>query len=78
MSMRHKLAIVAVMTLAAPLGLGAQVATPYVSSYLPGPYNWEFRRAYPSAERLFNGVEYSQARLFETLWTSSRMSASRL
>ena len=78
MPMLRKLAVVTVAILAAPLGLGAQVATPYVSSYLPGPYNWEFRRAYPSAERLFNGVEYSQASLFETLWTTSRMPASRL
>lgn len=76
--MLRKLAVVAVLTLAAPFGLGAQVATPYVSAYLPGPYNWEFRRTYPSAERLFNGVEYSQARLFETLWTTSRMPAARL
>jgi hypothetical protein len=78
MPMLRKFAFVAVMTLASPLGLGAQVATPYVSSNLPGPYHWEFRRTYPSAERLFNGVEYSQARLFETLWTTSRMPAARL
>ena len=56
----------------------AQVATPYISSYMPGRYNWAFRRAYPAVERLSNGVDYSQARLFETLSSASVVPVGRL
>lgn len=58
--------------------LPGQLATPYVSSYYPARYQWEFRRLYPAAGRLSNGIEYERARLFELLWTSSGASSARL
>jgi hypothetical protein len=78
---RFMLVLAAVPSLAlagiAP-ALRAQVVAPYTSSYLPGRYNWEFRRSYPAADRLFNGIDYSRARLHEILWTTSRLPVARL
>jgi hypothetical protein len=37
--------------------------------YLPGGFNWEFRRRYPEAAGLFNAFDYGHAVLYERLWT---------
>ncbi len=46
----------------------AQWATTYEVSYLPGSFNWQFRRNYPGADRLFNALDYGHGTLRETLW----------
>ncbi len=38
--------------------------------YLPGSFNWQFLRTYPSAARLFNAFDYGHAVLYERLYTS--------
>lgn len=74
-----KLALVALIALPSlPRHAPAQVATAYASSYMPGNYNWQFRRAYPATARLVNGIDYSQARLFETLSTTSTVPVARI
>lgn len=72
------LALGAALGAGAPAPLASQMTTAYVSSYLPGRHNWEFRKAYPAADRLFNGVEYSEARLLELLSGDARLQVARL
>ncbi len=62
---------------AAAVGMFAAVATPaqaqwsttYEQFYLPGSFNWEFRRNYPAADKLFNAFDYGHAILYERLYT---------
>jgi hypothetical protein len=60
------------MTLGAvsPAPAAAQWSTTYDQFYLPGKFNWQFRRYYPAADRLFNGFDFGHAILYETLWTN--------
>ncbi len=37
--------------------------------YMPGSFNWQFLRTYPSAARLFNAFDYGHAVLYERLYT---------
>jgi hypothetical protein len=60
------LAIAAVTAGAPPAA--AQWSTAYDQFYLPGKYNWQFRRFYPAADRLFNAFDFGHAILYETLW----------
>jgi hypothetical protein len=60
-------ALVAMML--APIGADAQWATVNEQVYLPGPFNWQFRKNYPAADRLFNAFDYGHAILYEKLWT---------
>jgi hypothetical protein len=53
----------------APIGADAQWATVSEQVYLPGPFNWQFRKNYPAADRLFNAFDYGHAILYEKLWT---------
>ena len=47
----------------------AQWVTADEQAYLQARHNWAFRRAYPGADRLFNGFDYGHAILYETLLT---------
>ena len=53
----------------APMAADAQWATVSEQVYLPGPFNWQFRKNYPAADRLFNAFDYGHAILYEKLWT---------
>jgi hypothetical protein len=53
---------------AAPQSAGAW-STVYHQFYLQASHNFEFRRNYPSADKLFNAFDYGHAILYETLWT---------
>jgi hypothetical protein len=56
----------------------AQWATTYEQSYLPGPYNWQFRHNYSAADRLFNAFDFGHAILYETLLTDFERSVPAL
>ena len=51
-----------------PERAAAQWATTYDQFYLPGSFNWQFRKNYAAADRLFNGFDFGHAILYETLW----------
>ncbi|HEV8362465.1 MAG TPA: hypothetical protein VGQ52_03015 [Gemmatimonadaceae bacterium] len=53
-----------------PAPAAAQWSTTYEQFYLPGKFNWQFRRNYPAADRLFNAFDFGHAILYETLWTN--------
>jgi hypothetical protein len=53
----------------APAPAQAQWSTTYEQFYLPGNFNWTFRRTYPVADRLFNAFDYGHAILYEKLYT---------
>ncbi len=64
--------VFALVLLAVTLGAGearAQWVTTDEQAYLQAGHNWAFRRAYPGADRLFNGFDYGHAILYETLLT---------
>ena len=52
-----------------PTAAGAQWSIVHEQVYLPGSFNWEFRKNYPAADRLFNAFDYGHAILYEKLWT---------
>jgi hypothetical protein len=62
---------------AAPPAMG-QWSTAYHQFYGQASHNWEFRRNYPGADRLFNAFDYGHAILYETLLTQPNAPASRL
>ena len=55
-----------------------QWSTTHEQFYRQASHNWEFRRRYPGADRLFNAFDYGHAILYERLWTSPNAPASRL
>jgi len=59
--------VVAFATL--PSLAGAQWSKTYEQFYMPGDFNWTFRRTYPAADRLFNAFDYGHAILYERLYT---------
>ncbi len=61
-----------------PLSAGAQWSTTYEQFYLPGSFNFQFRRNYPSADKLFNAFDYGHAILYEKLWTKPNAPVSLL
>ena len=65
--------IVAVVTPA-----GAQWSRTYDQFYRQASHNWEFRRNYPVADRLFNAFDYGHAILYETLLTEPSAPVARL
>lgn len=74
--MRHKVARTAGLfaTLVAafaaqPSPAAAQWSRTYEQFYMPGDFNWTFRRTYPGADRLFNAFDYGHAILYEKLYT---------
>jgi hypothetical protein len=56
----------------------AQWVTADEQAYLQARHNWVFRRAYPGADRLFNGFDYGHAILYETLLTRPGADPARL
>ena len=70
-------AIVALATLGTPAAATAQWSTVSEQFYLPGAFNWQFRRNYPAADRLFNAFDYGHAILYERLYTEPGADVSR-
>jgi len=61
-----------------PVPARAQWSTTYEQFYVPGRFNWQFRRNYPAAERLFNAFDYGHAILYEKLWRNPARSREEL
>src|SRR5687767_117524 len=81
--MRHKqrvskgrsgalLMLAALLAVLAPAPSAAQWSTSHEQFYLPGGFNWEFRKNYPAADRLFNAFDFGHAILYEKLWTDPK------
>ncbi len=69
--------------LATGLGMDAEPAAAqwsraYEQFYLPARHNWEFRRSYVSADRLFNAFDYGHAILYEELYRRPGAPVERL
>jgi hypothetical protein len=62
-------ALAALASIAAPRVARAQWSRTYEQFYLPGSFNWTFRREYAVADRLFNAFDYGHAILYERLYT---------
>src|SRR5688500_5590261 len=69
-------AALAVAILASPVD--AQWSRTYDQFYRQASHNWEFRRNYQAADRLFNAFDYGHAILYETLLLKPGAPASRL
>ena len=72
---RSRGAMIAVLTCASaaastvvPSDAAAQWSTAYEQYYLPGAFNWTFRKTYPGADRLFAAFDYGHAILYERLY----------
>ena len=61
-----------------PSSAQAQWSTTYEQFYLPGGFNFEFRKNYPAADRLFNAFDYGHAILYERLWTKPNAPVTEL
>jgi hypothetical protein len=61
-----------------PATAHAQWSATYEQFYLPGKFNWEFRRTYPGADRLFNAFDYGHAILYERLYNDPGADSSIL
>ena len=72
--------ILSLLCLAAtvPTSAEAQWSTTHEQFYLPGSFNWQFRKNYPGADRLFNAFDYGHAILYERLWSAPNASVSEL
>ena len=66
------------VALSIPRPAAAQWSTAYHQFYRQASHNWEFRRNYPAADRLFNAFDYGHAILYETLFTEPNAPTSRL
>lgn len=71
-------AIGALVAASPPSVAGAQWSTTYDQFYYPGSFNWQFRKNYPPADRLFNAFDFGHAILYETLWTDPGAPAAEL
>src|SRR5688572_9372138 len=56
----------------------AQWSTSHDQFYRQASHNWEFRRNYQVADRLFNAFDYGHAILYETLLTAPAAPVARL
>ena len=72
------LAMAALTTIGAPASARAQWSRTYEQFYLPGNFNWTFRREYAGADRLFNAFDYGHAILYERLYTDPDAPVSAL
>ncbi len=61
-----------------PAPAQGQWSTTYEQFYLPGSFNWQFRKNYPAADGLFNAFDYGHAILYERLWTRPMAPRSEL
>ena len=68
----------ALSIVAAPADASAQWSTVSDQFYLPGSFNWQFRRNYPAADRLFNAFDYGHAILYERLYNDPGAPVSEL
>ena len=66
------------LTVILPASAQAQWSTTYEQVYLPGAFNFQFRRNYPAADRLFNAFDYGHAILYEKLFTGPDAPVSEL
>jgi hypothetical protein len=78
MRRRFVTGLCAVLTVAASSVAWGQWSTTHEQFYRQASQNWEFRRSYPTVDRLFNAFDYGHAILYETLLTSPAAPASRL
>ena len=66
----------------ATAGLAAPATAQWVQEneqfYLPAAHNWEFRKNYINADRLFNAFDYGHAILYEELYTRPDEPVERL
>jgi hypothetical protein len=72
------LAVAAMASIGAPAVARAQWSRTYEQFYLPGNFNWTFRREYAVADRLFNAFDYGHAILYERLYTQPGAPVSAL
>jgi hypothetical protein len=73
------LAATVIVAVFAPLPARAQRSVPaYEQQYLPGSFNWSFRKSYQIADGLFNAFDYGHAILYELLWTKPRADSTLL
>jgi len=73
------LAAIAIVAVFAPQPAHAQRTVPaYEQQYLPGSFNWSFRKSYRIADGLFNAFDYGHAILYELLWTKPRADSTLL
>ena len=70
--------LTAITTTVGPGAAHAQWSTTYEQYYLPGKFNFTFRREYPGADRLFNAFDYGHAILYERLYNDSRAPIAEL
>ena len=70
--------LVTVAAFGAPSTAQAQWSRAYEQFYLPGSFNWTFRREYSPADRLFNAFDYGHAILYERLYTNPEAPVSLL
>jgi hypothetical protein len=65
-------------TFGVPRTARAQWSRTYEQFYLPGKFNFTFRRDYPAADRLFNAFDYGHAILYERLYNDPGAPVSEL
>ncbi len=65
-------------TIVAPRAASAQWSRTYEQFYLPGKFNFTFRREYAAADRLFNAFDYGHAILYERLYNNPGAPVSEL
>ena len=61
-----------------PSAASAQWSQTYEQFYMPGKFNWTFRRDYPAADRLFNAFDYGHSILYERLYADPNGAVSRI
>ena len=70
--------LAALLFLATATPSAAQWVTTYDQFYRQSSHNWQFRRNYPAADRLFNAFDYGHAILYERLLTAPNAPVQRL
>ena len=75
---RAVFAVLFIGAVAVPAVASAQWSQAYEQFYMPGKFNWTFRRDYPAADRLFNAFDYGHAILYERLYADPTGNVSRL
>jgi hypothetical protein len=73
-----KLIIIAALTLQTASAAHAQWSQVHEQFYLAADHNWEFRKRYAVADRLFNAFDYGHAILYEILYSKPNAPVSRL
>lgn len=61
--------VLVVSSLLTATPVAAQWSQTHEQFYFPASHNWQFRRNYPAADRLFNAFDYGHAILYERLYT---------